>query len=42
MKPVAERPSDAAGKTIHVILEIKDDGLPPLTSYRRIVIEMEE
>ncbi len=35
-------PSDAAGKTIHVILEIKDDGLPPLTSYRRIVIEVEE
>jgi hypothetical protein len=35
-------PSDATGKTIHVILEIKDDGLPPLTSYRRIVIEVEE
>ncbi len=33
-------PSDAAGKTLHVILEIRDDGLPPLTSYRRIIINV--
>jgi len=33
-------PSDAAGKTIHVILEVKDDGSPPLTSYRRVIIEV--
>lgn len=31
--------SDAVGKTIHVILELKDDGSPPLTAYRRVVIE---
>jgi cellulose-binding protein len=35
-------PSDAAGKTMHLILEIRDDGLPTLTSYRRIIIEVEE
>jgi len=32
-------PSDAAGKTIHVILEVKDDGSPPLTGYRRVIVE---
>jgi hypothetical protein len=31
-------PKDAAGKTIHVILEVTDDGTPPLTRYRRIVV----
>ena len=31
-------PSDASGKTIHLILEITDNGIPALTSYRRIVI----
>jgi hypothetical protein len=31
-------PKDAAGKTIHVILEVTDTGIPPLTSYRRVVI----
>ena len=35
-------PPDAAGRTIHVILEIRDDGLPPLTGYRRVIIEVEE
>ena len=30
-------PADAAGKTFHVICEVKDDGTPNLTSYRRIV-----
>jgi hypothetical protein len=25
------------GKTIHLILEVTDDGTPPLTRYRRIV-----
>jgi len=28
---------DEPGKTIHVILEVTDDGTPPLTRYRRIV-----
>ena len=31
-------PPDAVGKTIHVILEVTDNGDPPLTSYRRFVL----
>jgi hypothetical protein len=31
-------PSDAAGKTIHVILEVTDNGEPPLTRYRRVIV----
>jgi len=27
-----------AGCTIHVILEVTDDGTPPLTRYRRIIV----
>lgn len=34
-------PDDAAGKTIHLILEVTDDGTPSLTAYRRVVIEVE-
>ncbi len=30
------------GKTIHVILEVTDDGTPPLTRYRRIVFTITE
>ncbi|MDD9943873.1 MAG: hypothetical protein OXU20_22720, partial [Myxococcales bacterium] len=33
-------PSDASGHTIHVILEVRDDGSPPLTRYRRVVLEV--
>lgn len=33
-------PSDASGKTIHVILEVTDNGAPALTAYRRIVINV--
>jgi hypothetical protein len=32
-------PTDAAGKSFHVICEVTDDGTPKLTSYRRIVFE---
>jgi hypothetical protein len=35
-------PSDAADKTIHIILEITDTGEPPLTTYRRIVVSISE
>lgn len=35
-------PSDATGKSIHMILEVTDDGEPALTSYRRIIITAEE
>lgn len=31
-------PADAAGRTVHVILEVTDNGTPPLTRYRRIVV----
>ncbi len=33
-------PADAAGRTTHVILEVTDEGDPPLTSYRRVVLEV--
>jgi len=33
-------PADAAGKTVHVILEVTDSGTPPLTRYRRAVINV--
>jgi hypothetical protein len=32
-------PSDAAGKTFHVICEVTDDGTHNLSSYRRIIFE---
>ena len=32
-----EIPRDSAGKTFHVICEVRDDGVPNLTSYRRII-----
>ncbi|MFW6163922.1 MAG: nucleoside hydrolase-like domain-containing protein [Planctomycetota bacterium] len=31
-------PSGASGRTIHLILEVTDEGEPPLTAYRRAVI----
>ena len=34
-------PKDGAGKTIHVILEVTDAGTPPLTSFRRAVVEID-
>ena len=33
-------PADAAGRTAHVILEVTDHGVPPLTSYRRAVLRV--
>jgi len=33
-------PADAAGRTIHVILEVTDSGKPPLTGYRRLVLKV--
>jgi hypothetical protein len=35
-----EIPADAAGKTIHVILALRDRGTPPLASYRRAVVNV--
>ena len=31
-------PKDASGRTIHVILEVEDNGAPPLVAYRRVVV----
>ena len=31
-------PENAAGKTIHIILELTDDGSPALTAYRRVIV----
>jgi hypothetical protein len=33
---------DAAGTSIHVILEATDDGVPPLTGYRRVIVDVSE
>lgn len=33
-------PKDASGRTIHVILEVRDDGDPPLTRYRRVILRV--
>jgi hypothetical protein len=33
-------PKEASGRTIHAILEVTDTGNPPLTAYRRMVIEV--
>lgn len=35
-------PENATGKTIHVVLTLRDNGNPPLTSYRRVVIKAAE
>ncbi|MFO7908268.1 MAG: nucleoside hydrolase-like domain-containing protein [Planctomycetota bacterium] len=36
-----EIPEDSAGKTFHVICEVTDDGVPNLTSYRRIIFAVQ-
>ena len=33
-------PKDASGRTIHVILEVIDDGEPLLTAYRRVILKV--
>jgi hypothetical protein len=38
-KAVVIIPEDSAGKTIHLICEITDNGVPNLTSYRRVIFE---
>lgn len=41
-KPAVELrvPADAAGKTIHLLLTVRDRGEPPLARYRRIVLRI--
>jgi hypothetical protein len=35
-------PSDSAGKDIHILLLLHDDGNPPLAAYRRAVIQVND
>ena len=36
-----EIPIDAVGKTIHIILELQDNGTPNLLAYRRLIINVQ-
>jgi len=36
-----EIPAAATGKSLHVILEVADDGTPPLTALARVVVQVE-
>ncbi len=38
-KATLEVPTKARGRLIHIILQVTDNGSPPLTRYRRIVVE---
>jgi len=33
-------PSDAAGKTVHAVLTVRDNGTPPLAAYRRVIVQV--
>ncbi|MDQ3329763.1 MAG: DUF1593 domain-containing protein [Planctomycetota bacterium] len=35
-------PEDAAGTSIHMILAVTDDGDPPLTAFRRVIVDVVE
>lgn len=35
-------PSDAAGKSFHIICQVTDEGTPNLTSYRRVIVKPEK
>jgi hypothetical protein len=35
---IASFTAPAAGSIVHVVLEVKDNGTPPLTAYRRVVV----
>lgn len=39
-KATIEVPINARGKSLHIVLQVTDSGIPPLTRYRRIVIEL--
>ena len=39
-KAVVEVPAGAGGKSIHVVCEVTDDGVPPVTAYRRVIMEV--
>jgi hypothetical protein len=36
-------PADAAeGQTIHALLQVTDDGTPPLTSFQRVIVTVRD
>ena len=37
-KATVRMPSSSAGSTVHIILSVSDNGVPSLTSYRRVII----
>jgi len=39
-RAVVTVPKNASGRTIHVILEVVDSGKPPLTAYRRVILNV--
>ncbi len=34
-------PAGASGKTLHIVLEVRDDGSPNLYAYRRLIVTVE-
>ncbi len=40
VKAVVQVPKDGQGKSIHIILEVTDNGEPKLTCYRRVIINI--
>jgi hypothetical protein len=40
-KTTIEIPLDAKGKSIHVILTVRDNGAPPLAAYRRVTLKVD-
>jgi hypothetical protein len=38
--PLVIVPKGSAGKNLHLILQVQDDGEPALTSYRRIILQV--
>ncbi|MBD8489436.1 DUF1593 domain-containing protein [Echinicola sp. CAU 1574] len=41
LKADLEIPSDAEGKSIHIVLEVYDDGEPNLYAYRRLILNIQ-
>ncbi len=39
-RAAVEVPKNASGRSIHVVLEVTDAGKPPLTAYRRVILNV--
>jgi CubicO group peptidase (beta-lactamase class C family)/murein DD-endopeptidase MepM/ murein hydrolase activator NlpD len=39
-RAILQVPRDAAGKTLHVVLTVRDNGTPPLAAYRRVIVKV--